>query len=351
MFNLNSTSEVIFHVKKYFFNKNILITGFIEDDISNYLTANNITISVAKYDLWLFHKNNSTGSIYFRTKLHKNFLKKKNVVIYFWNKNKKESIFDLMYLLSNLSINTQIFLIGKNTSGINTSINIFNKWMTLKKIKFMRKCSLFYGKNFKKYEFHLHNFYSKYCWKNIFIYSLPGVFGYSKVDEGTKLLIDSLQNIKKKKVLDLCCGSGIVSIFILKNFNNIQLTACDNHKNAIISCRINFCINKVYGKIISSDLYSNIKSKFDLIITNPPYHTDLSYNLLMIRKIILKSSNYLTSTGQLMVVLNKSINIKPILHTFIQNYVITKHNNNYIVYTIQKKFFLYPERELNPQSC
>ena len=69
---------------------------------------------------------------------------------------------------------------------------------------------------------------------------------------------------KGKKVLDLGAGSGIQSIAALSSGAKKVLTV-EVDKESISHCK-NLGIN-----CVKSDLFSNIKGKFDLIVFNPPY--------------------------------------------------------------------------------
>lgn len=80
------------------------------------------------------------------------------------------------------------------------------------------------------------------------------------------------------KVLDLCCGSGFIGLALKKNNNTIDLTMSDIDPEAIKQTKENAKINfmQIEGiKIIQSDCFENIKEKFDIIVSNPPY---IAYN-------------------------------------------------------------------------
>ena len=64
---------------------------------------------------------------------------------------------------------------------------------------------------------------------------------------------------KNKKVLDMGTGSGILAREALRYTKDV--TASDINKECL----------KNLKKMIHSDLFENIKDKFDLIIFNPPY--------------------------------------------------------------------------------
>ena len=92
--------------------------------------------------------------------------------------------------------------------------------------------------------------------------------------EDTHLLLDSIiKNIKNQKlnILEIGCGSGYVSINLLKEYNNLKITCTDINKNAIKLSKENAKENNIKIKFIESNLFENIKQEYDIIIFNPPY--------------------------------------------------------------------------------
>ncbi|WP_343128406.1 methyltransferase [Buchnera aphidicola (Kurisakia onigurumii)] len=330
MLNFNELNSIFIEYKKFFLKKNFLLCGSIKINDFYFFFKKNSIFYIEKYDQWkLIYKNYK--NTYFNTVINKKIVKKINVVIYFWPKDKKEAIFQILNILSVCSKKTEIFIVGRNKSGINSCMKLFQKWIFLKKKKYKKKCSLFHGIILKNTYFSIKNFYHRYIWNNIKIYVLPGVFGYKKIDEGTKLLISTIKNIKNKKVLDLCCGVGIIGIYIKKNFSTCSVTLSDNSKYALNSSKKTCIYNNIQVKIIPSNLYEDIHEKFNLIFSNPPYHENLSISTIYIKKIIFNSKKYLFKKGILRIVLNNFLSIKNIIPFF----KIIKKNNKFTVYEIK----------------
>ena len=75
---------------------------------------------------------------------------------------------------------------------------------------------------------------------------------------------------KRIKILDLCTGSGCIAISLDKELNTI-VDASDISEGALEVAKKNKKENNSNINLIKSDLFDNIDSKYDLIISNPPY--------------------------------------------------------------------------------
>ena len=84
------------------------------------------------------------------------------------------------------------------------------------------------------------------------------------VEEAVKRLEPDME------VLDLCTGSGCVIISIMKQ-KKIIGTASDISKQALLIAKENAKSNQVEVNLVLSDLFQNIRGKYDMIVANPPY--------------------------------------------------------------------------------
>lgn len=74
-------------------------------------------------------------------------------------------------------------------------------------------------------------------------------------------------NMKDMDILDIGCGSGILSI-LAKKLNAKNVDACDIDQIAVDSTIENASINKVEVNAFISDLFSNVDKKYDIIFAN-----------------------------------------------------------------------------------
>ena len=87
-------------------------------------------------------------------------------------------------------------------------------------------------------------------------------------------VIDIAKKIKAKRILDLCTGSGAIAVSLAKYLDDVEIIATDISKEALRVAKKNAINNYVEDKItfIESILFQNItKTKFDIIVSNPPY--------------------------------------------------------------------------------
>ena len=117
-----------------------------------------------------------------------------------------------------------------------------------------------------------------------------GVFSKDRVDFASKLLIETyFKNGRKNvSVLDVGCGYGLIGITISRIMDSI-VDMIDINKRAIHLTDLNIKNNYVKAKVFESNIYENIKDKYDVIITNPPIRAGKDVYM----KILMDASNYL----------------------------------------------------------
>lgn len=137
-----------------------------------------------------------------------------------------------------------------------------------------------------------------------------GVFSKSKLDYGTRFLIETIYNKGiSGDCLDVGCGYGVISI-ILSKITGANFKGVDINKRAIHLASMNKKENNVTNvEFLVSDCYENVEGKFDYIITNPPIRAgkEVIYNILF------NAKNYLKEQGCLFIVARKDQGAKTMM--------------------------------------
>ena len=191
---------------------------------------------------------------------------------------------------------------------------------------------------YKRYHFWYHRKPRKYTYNNIYTIVQPTVF--SPINTvSTKVFLDYIDTIElnNKTVLELGCGSGIISIFSASKGS--EVTATDINKTALnslkkVSENQGFDIDCIY-----SDLFDEITKpnktgfNFDYIFINPPYYPKkprkleeeawfCGANFEYFEELFNQLPTYLSENTNCYMILSDDCNIKKIKEIAKKNHVL-----------------------------
>jgi len=103
-------------------------------------------------------------------------------------------------------------------------------------------------------------------------YTSSGVFSRKKIDNGTRLLIESMILPEEGVILDLGCGYGPIGIVAARINPKLEVLMTDINERATKLASRNVKWNKVGNvQVLQGNLYEPVKAKkFKAILTNPP---------------------------------------------------------------------------------
>lgn len=152
------------------------------------------------------------------------------------------------------------------------------------------------------------------------IRSLPGVFSYNHLDEGTNMLLSVIRVPPGARVLDVGCGYGILGVYAaIEGAGIVHLI--DNNLLAVASSRETITLNRIANaEVYAGDLLDPIGSdKYDLILSNPPFHTGHAVNYQIAQAMIDQSYQALNPEGQLIIVANRFIRYDHLIESIFGN--------------------------------
>lgn len=144
-------------------------------------------------------------------------------------------------------------------------------------------------------------------------YTKPGIFGWNKIDTGSRLLMDVAEQhhlpTPEEKVLDLGCGYGYLSIRA-HQMGFRQIDATDNNAAAIHACRQNFSLHNISGSVLADDMASHNREKYEVILCNPPFHQGFSHHKELTAAFLRRLSCLLARKGEIFLVTNQFIAVE-----------------------------------------
>jgi 16S rRNA (guanine1207-N2)-methyltransferase len=134
-------------------------------------------------------------------------------------------------------------------------------------------------------------------------YTDHGVFSKDIIDYGTSVLVkNSVIEPWYQRILDLGCGYGPIGISLAKEFSNIHFDMVDVNLRALNLAKKNALVNNVKNiSIFESNIYKNIHTKYDCILTNPPIRAGKQ----VVHEILEKGIDYLNENGSIFVIIQK----------------------------------------------
>lgn len=143
--------------------------------------------------------------------------------------------------------------------------------------------------------------------------TLPGVFALGKLDEGTRLLLETAPIPSGGRVLDLGCGCGVIGLAAALggaawvDLVDVDLYALAAARRNLERCQVaNAAVSAGDGLLPLQPALAN-SSRYDLILSNPPFHSGQGVDYGMTHAFIDLSRQALAPGGELWLVANRFI--------------------------------------------
>jgi len=152
-------------------------------------------------------------------------------------------------------------------------------------------------------------------------FTKPGIYGWNKIDVGSKLLVENITDDLSETGADFGCGYGYIANKILNGNKKVKkIYAIDADYNAVECCKKNL---EKYQKDYSIEyqwkdlsVKSDDLKNLDWIVMNPPFHEGKNTDTDLGRKFIENAAASLRKGGALYMVANAHLPYEAILTGF-----------------------------------
>lgn len=297
-------SEVLLRHSDDFEQSRILFAGDLQDDLPARFECAASRAHTQQFHHWQALSRQMGDNVRFSLVAQASDVADCDTLIYYWPKNKPEAQFQLMNILSLMPSGVDVFVVGENRSGVRSAEPMLADYAPLNKVDSARRCGLYHGRLEKQPQFSLESWWAEYNIDGLTIKTLPGVFSRDGLDVGSQLLLSTLTPHTKGKVLDVGCGAGVLSAALASHSPKVRLTLCDVSAPAVEASRATLAANGLEGEVFASNVFSEVKGRFDMIISNPPFHDGMQTSLDAAQTLIRGAVRHLNSGGELRIVAN-----------------------------------------------
>ena len=172
--------------------------------------------------------------------------------------------------------------------------------------------------------------------RRLFVCTSEALFSPRGLDRGTALMLRATPIPAGARVLDLGCGAGVVGAYAALCGAEVWMT--DIQPEAVEAAAQTMAANHVEAReLVCGDCLDHVtEAGFDLILCNPPYHTDFA----VAKKMIEKGFNRLKIGGKMVMVVKRELWYKNKL-TSIFGGVRVLREDGYSVLTAERRTAKY----------
>ena len=124
----------------------------------------------------------------------------------------------------------------------------------------------------------------------------------------------------------------MLAVSLAKHSPKVRLTLCDVSAPAVEASRATLAANEIEGDVIASNVYSEVNGRFDMIISNPPFHDGLQTSLDAAHQLIRGAVRHLNMGGELRIVANAFLAYPDVLDETFGNHEVIAQTGRFKVY-------------------
>jgi 16S rRNA (guanine1207-N2)-methyltransferase len=146
------------------------------------------------------------------------------------------------------------------------------------------------------------------------LWTLPGVFAHDRLDAGTALLLDHLDVTPGARVLDAGCGLGILGIAAARaGAGHVDLIDASLLAVEVTAHNLQATETSHARVLVSDGLAAVANERYDLIVTNPPFHAGKGVALDVAQVFVTHGRQLLNPGGRIVLVANRFLRYDEIL--------------------------------------
>jgi 16S rRNA (guanine1207-N2)-methyltransferase len=183
------------------------------------------------------------------------------------------------------------------------------------------------------------------------VISLPGVFSHGRLDRGTALLLQHLDNLPNGHLLDFGCGAGVLGATLKRRYPQSRVSMLDVDAFALESSRLTLAANGLDAEVIGGDGIHAAPLELDAILTNPPFHQGIHTEYQATETLLRQAAQHLKPGGELRLVANSFLKYPPLIEEHLGPCVTLGTGAGFHLYQAKRPSAVTPaRREREPRD-
>ncbi|AHL74463.1 16S rRNA methyltransferase [Stutzerimonas stutzeri] len=168
------------------------------------------------------------------------------------------------------------------------------------------------------------------------VVSLPGVFSHGRLDRGTALLLERLDDLPIGRLLDFGCGAGIIGASLKRRYPQSEVVLLDVDAFAVQSSRMTLEANQLQAHVIAGDGIDAAPDDCAAIISNPPFHQGVHTHYAASETLLQRAASHLRPNGELRLVANAFLKYPPLIEAHLGRCETLINADGFRIYRAQR---------------
>jgi len=267
-----------------------------------------------------------------------------DVALVFLPKSRALIELTLAMTAANLQPGAKFFLVGENDAGIRSQRALLEKLIgPARSVDSARHCVLLQATLAAVApSINLDDWATAYALEArhqpLTVVSLPGVFSHGRLDEGTQLLLETLDApgadyATGAHILDFGCGAGVIGAVIKQTWPTSRVELVDANALALEATRRTLLANQLSVEAMTpSNIFSNIQGVYTQIVSNPPFHSGVKTDYAIVATFFKEAAQHLEKGGSLRIVANQFLKYQPLIEFYVGPCRVVAENARYRIY-------------------
>lgn len=225
------------------------------------------------------------------------------------------------YLLNSLAArlpNGMLYLVGEKRGGIEGAARLLAHFGKPRKLDSARHCQLWqvqidHAPAAPSLEALARRFELSLSDGPLSVISLPGVFSHGRLDRGSALLLEQLDELPAGHLLDFGCGAGVLGATLKRRYPASQVTLLDVDAFALAASRLTLAANHLEAEVLASDGIHGAPRELSAIVSNPPFHQGVHTHYAASETLLREARQHLRPGGELRIVANSFLRYPPLI--------------------------------------